>query len=561
MVAERNKATSSWVDCRHALTSKWPVIVLAVSVSMLLGSFLGSREAPFYRAVAEVSLLGEEVEEVTPRAATELRPLALNSLRRREASLRSGVLLLQVIDSHDLVERWKVEDRVRALQALRSRMHIEETEEMGLYRITVRSGKAEEAAEIANAIALEFVAREQARTRAEAESLVRSFASEIEKRRENVDSIEGELKSLGAESQDGLMTREAEARDLRRQLVSVSNVIRSLEAKHQRAIVELQGISSGVSLAKKADAEDSERIQRRWQRAGFFSLAGLVVSTALVLLLSSGRSPFAVLSRISENFEMGVVGIAPLPSLPLPRLNHPPESVLEPYRDLRTQIHRLPASECSVISFVPESSDAESSQVAFNLSSVLADAGHMVLLIDADFRGSRVAPLLDAARQPGLSDYLLGEMRMEETILKARHANLWCMPSGPMVKDPGGLLGGKRMDDLMWEMRSRFDYVLLTAPSMQTHSDAGVLSGYADHAFIVSSYSSHSFSQLKKVHYALENAGACVSGVMLAYSAESDGNPARVRTQAHHSPALENAPVKKKKKARKQRRIEYINLR
>jgi len=543
MIAERNIATSSWVDSRHALASKWPVIVLTVSVALLVGSFLGSREAPFYEAVAEVSLLGEDMEETSPRASTELRPSVLNSLRRRESTLRSGVLLLQVIDSCDLVKRWELDDRADALRVLRSRLRIREGEKRGVYRIAVRSASSEESVEIANALALELIAREQSKTRAEAESQVRSFAAEIESRREMVDTIESELKSLGAASRAASSANEAEARDLRRRLVGVSNVIRSLEAKHQRAIVELQSVSSGVEIARKANSEDAELIQQRWQRAGLFSLLGFFVSTGMVLLFSSGRSPFAVLSRISENFQLAVVGIAPVPPLPLPRLNHPPDALLEPYRDLRTKIHRLPAAECSVISLVAESVEGQSSEVAVNLASVLADAGHMVLLIDADVRSSKVGPLLDASRQPGLTDYLQGEMRMEETVIKSRHPNLWCMPSGPMVDDPAGLLGGKRMDDLVWEMKSRFDYILLTSPSIQTHSDAGVLSGYADHAFIVSSYASHTFPRLKKVRYALENTGACVSGVLLAYSSDgsyersapSRESESRSQGASHHS--------------------------
>ena len=158
MVAEQNRATSSWVDCRYALASKWPLILLTASVALLVGSFLGSREGPVYESVAQVSLLGEESEEISPRAATDLRPAVLNTLRQREASLRSGVLLLHVIDANDLVARWELEDRVDALQVLRKQIRIEESEEKGLYEIAMRSSSAEESSEIANAVALEFIA-------------------------------------------------------------------------------------------------------------------------------------------------------------------------------------------------------------------------------------------------------------------------------------------------------------------------------------------------------------------------------------------------------------------
>ncbi len=538
MVAERSRATSSWVDCRYALSSKWPLILLTASFALLAGSFLGSREGPVYKAVAQVSLLGYEKESLNPRASTELRPSSLNTLRRREASLRSGVLMLQVIDASGLVERWKSGDRLEALQQLRDQLRIEKNLTSGLYEIAMHSSSPGEAAGIANALALEFVAREQSKTRVESESTVRSLAGEIESRRAVVDEIEAKLIQISADSKRAAPQDEAQARDLRRRLVNVSNIIRSLEAKHQRAVLEMQSVSSGVTLAKKADVEEAERIQRKWQKAGVSCLLGLIVSSGLVLLFSAGRSPFTVLSRISENFCFGVVGVAPVPSMPLLRLSHPPDSVIEPYRDLRTKIHRLPASDCSVLSLVPESGDSSPSEVAVNLATVLADAGHTVLLIDADLRGARMHELIDAAKHPGLSDYLKGEMRIEETVIKSRRSNLWCMPSGPMVDDPGGLLGSKRMNDLFREMKSRFDYILMTSPSIQTHSDAGVLSGYADHAFIVSSYLTHSLSRLKKVHYALESSGAWVSGAILAFSTDlGSWSQGSSRRRSHHAPS------------------------
>jgi Mrp family chromosome partitioning ATPase len=131
-------------------------------------------------------------------------------------------------------------------------------------------------------------------------------------------------------------------------------------------------------------------------------------------------------------------------------------------------------------------------------------------------------------------------MRLEETVVKARRANVWFMPSGPLPDDPSGLLGGKRMDDLIWEMRRRFDYILVTAPSIHRFADAGTLVSFADHAVLVTSYRRHSISRLRKASLAIEACGVSVSGILLGerFTGLSSRKPASSR---HHAPALTNA--------------------
>ena len=537
MVPERNRATSSWVDCRHALASRWPLILLVVSGAFFAGAWLGSREGAVYEASTRLALLSPVEKETWPRSPSAPRPAFLNELHRREASLRSGVLLLRVIDSNNLQSRWNISDRVEALRKLRDVVSVRELDEPGLYRVRARAKKAKEAALLANAVADEFVGQEAARARKMAEHQIRSLAAEIDARREKVDAIEAELLALRSGGDAARETDPVTARDLRRRLVNASNIIRSLEAKHQAALVALQEVEPGVTVARKASPDEARRIETRWRKAGWMSLGGFALIAGLVILLSSGRSPHTVIEKITKKFDFEVAGMAPIPHRPLPRMNKPSDTLVEPYRDLRTQVHRLPAADCLVLTLVPEHGSLDVADVTLNLASVLADAGHTVLLIDADLRAARIHRLLDASLHPGLTDYLTGEMRLEETVFKTRHPNLWCMPGGPMVRDPASLFGGKRMEDLFWDMRSRFEYILLTAPAIQACSDAGVIGGFTDHLLLVSPYATHSHSQLERARLALETSGASVAGVILSYEVDDRTAPSPDSAASHHAPA------------------------
>ena len=197
-----------------------------------------------------------------------------------------------------------------------------------------------------------------------------------------------------------------------------------------------------------------------------------------------------------------------------------PSLLIEAYRDLRTKLLRLPAGDCVLMTLLPmRGRDEGTAEVVTNLAAVLADAGRMVLVIDADFRAPRLHAQFDAANHPGLSDFLSGEMRLEETVIKCRRPNLWFMPSGPLHDDPCGLISGRRMGDLIWDMRSRFEFILIASPSIHEFSDAGALVALSDFTTLVAPYPESSISQLEKSRLAIEESSARLTAVFLTTKA------------------------------------------
>ncbi|HRD64302.1 MAG TPA: CpsD/CapB family tyrosine-protein kinase, partial [Nocardioides sp.] len=177
-----------------------------------------------------------------------------------------------------------------------------------------------------------------------------------------------------------------------------------------------------------------------------------------------------------------------------------------------------------IVALMPLRRSDRPAEVIANLAGVLADAGRTVLVIDADFRSPALHSAFEAARHPGLSDFLSGEMRLEETVVRSRKANLWFMPSGPLHDDPGGLLNGRRMADLVGDMRRRFDFVLVASPSIHTSSDAGVLAHLADSTAVVTAYSGHSVRSLRETSIALDLAGSALAAVILTVPAKHSGD-------------------------------------
>ena len=169
-------------------------------------------------------------------------------------------------------------------------------------------------------------------------------------------------------------------------------------------------------------------------------------------------------------------------------------------------------------------------EAATNLACVLADGGGTVLVIDADFREPQLHRSFDSANHPGLSDFLSGEIRLEETVIKTLRPNLWFMPSGPLHDDPCGLISGRRMGDLVWNMRSRFDFILVVSPAIHSVSDAGALSALADYTAVVTPYRGCSLSQLRRAQVAINSASGRLAAVFLttkiSYASPGDSSKA-----------------------------------
>jgi len=134
----------------------------------------------------------------------------------------------------------------------------------------------------------------------------------------------------------------------------------------------------------------------------------MMFGCCLIGLTSPDKSRATVLNRIGDTLGIKLVRIAPIPQFLLSQLNRPHGPVVESYRDLRQRIHRLPAADSMLLTMVPTDHKAKIADVAANLSTVIADAEHTVVVIDADFRDARLPALFEASSNLELSDYLSG---------------------------------------------------------------------------------------------------------------------------------------------------------
>jgi tyrosine-protein kinase Etk/Wzc len=106
------------------------------------------------------------------------------------------------------------------------------------------------------------------------------------------------------------------------------------------------------------------------------------------------------------------------------------------------------------------------------LGANLASAGRKrVLLIDTDLRKADLGRGLGIPQSPGLSEFVLGGIPLEDIVQESVAPGLSFIPAGMEVSSPGDLLSGVRFREFLAEIQARYDVVILDTPPVLPVAD------------------------------------------------------------------------------------------
>lgn len=153
--------------------------------------------------------------------------------------------------------------------------------------------------------------------------------------------------------------------------------------------------------------------------------------------------------------------------------------------------------------------------VAMNLALSLVRDGSRTCLIDADLRQPAIASALGLSNDIGLSDVLAGTVTAQQAMQESGGAGLVVLPSGPVPPNPAELLGSQRMRDLLAELSTGFDFIVLdTAPALPV-ADAAILAAEIDGVLLVAGYGTTTRQRVSKAVEALRLGGAAHMATVL----------------------------------------------
>ena len=121
-----------------------------------------------------------------------------------------------------------------------------------------------------------------------------------------------------------------------------------------------------------------------------------------------------------------------------------------------------------------------------NIAATLAIKGKRVLVIDGDLRRGSTSVYVGSPHH-GLSNYLAGKVqRIEDVIVPASETVRFdVLPIGTIPPNPTELLAGERLQALLADFRTRYDYILIDCPPIELVADTHIIEKYADRTIFV----------------------------------------------------------------------------
>lgn len=162
--------------------------------------------------------------------------------------------------------------------------------------------------------------------------------------------------------------------------------------------------------------------------------------------------------------------------------------IREAYKTLRTNVSFALANvEDSKVVLVTSSQQSEGKSItAINLAISYAQMERKVLVIDCDLRRPKVARLLRIATPEGLSNLLMSRTKTAESlIVRSDIKNLDVLPAGDIPPNPSELLASPKMEQVLAELKEKYDLIVLDTPPVNMVTDAVALAPQTDGVLFV----------------------------------------------------------------------------
>jgi protein-tyrosine kinase len=151
----------------------------------------------------------------------------------------------------------------------------------------------------------------------------------------------------------------------------------------------------------------------------------------------------------------------------------------EQFRKLRTYLLRLKILESHRVIMVTSAVNGEGKTfVAANLAAGISKDLHAhAILVDCDLRNPSLSEFFGIPKGKGLSDYLAGNGAPPELILKTEIDKLSVIPAGSSQENPTELIGSKKMEGLIQELKAKQSnrYLILDATPILATTEPEVL--------------------------------------------------------------------------------------
>jgi capsular exopolysaccharide synthesis family protein len=218
----------------------------------------------------------------------------------------------------------------------------------------------------------------------------------------------------------------------------------------------------------------------------------------------------------------------------------------ESFRQLRTHLQfvDIDAPPRSILVTSARAEEGKSTTIC-NLAISIAQGGLRVCLVEADLRRPNASRYLGVEGGAGLTSVLVGHATLDDVLQPWQGGLLDVLSAGPIPPNPAELVGSHAMRQLIMELETRYDLVLIDSAPVLPVTDSVILSTLTSGTMLIVRAGRTRSDEVKRAAAQLRGVGARLYGTVLvglrANSARDHGYSndgygyAPKKSRQHHS--------------------------
>lgn len=190
--------------------------------------------------------------------------------------------------------------------------------------------------------------------------------------------------------------------------------------------------------------------------------------------------------------------------------------IAEAFKHLRTNLSFSSNGQVLKTLLVTSSKPGEGkSTILANLAIAFSQLGKRVVAVDGDMRKPTLYTFFGCHPEPGLSDFLLGDMQLDQIIQQTKVDNLHFIGSGVKSSKTSELISSPLMKRFLEIVQQHYDIVLIDSPPVLAGTEPTILSTLTDQVIMVVSAGDTRYSELHRAIEEISEPQGKVPGVVL----------------------------------------------
>jgi capsular exopolysaccharide synthesis family protein len=222
-------------------------------------------------------------------------------------------------------------------------------------------------------------------------------------------------------------------------------------------------------------------------------LTAILIGLLLIIVRYLMHNTISSLNEIVKhtNASVSVLGIIPKykNDIPVSQLvvNKNPKSIIaESFRTIRSNMQFISNTPGAKLVAISSTISGEGKTfIAINIAGIIAYSGKKVVILDLDMRKPKIHLGFGVQNIKGMSTILIEKDSIENCIQHSVMDNLDFITAGPIPPNPSELIISERMEQILDELKTKYDFVIVDNPPVGLVTDGISIIQKADYPIYV----------------------------------------------------------------------------